>query len=291
MMLAEDQQTRIATNGITLHLVEAGPGAGPPVILLHGFPEFWFGWRHQIGALADAGFRVMAPDQRGYNTSDRPPHVSDYNLDTLANDVVGLIESTGRPHAALVGHDWGGIVAWWTAVRHPLRVERLAVLNAPHPVVMRRFLRSSFRQLMKSWYVFFFQLPWLPETVFGRHQGQSRWPRALRNSSRPGTFPRPTSIFIDAPGRARAAAHDDPLVSRGPEKPVSSPGRRPRLGPHAHALGSLGPRSKPTSHVSLALCDQGRLELIEEATHWVQHEEPGCVNRRLIDFLGDPGRH
>jgi epoxide hydrolase 4 len=120
-----------STNGIRLHVVESGPEDGPPVILLHGFPEFWYGWRHQIGPLADAGFRVLAPDQRGYAASEKPEPVSAYALDTLANDVAGLIGSTGRPRAAVVGHDWGGIVAWWLAVRRPEQVERLAVLNAP----------------------------------------------------------------------------------------------------------------------------------------------------------------
>src|SRR3954453_13360940 len=100
------------TNGVRLHVVEAGPEGGPPVILLHGFPEFWYGWRHQIGPLADAGYRVIVPDQRGYGISDKPGPVSAYALDGLAGDVAGLIESAGRSRVPLVGHDWGGIVAW-----------------------------------------------------------------------------------------------------------------------------------------------------------------------------------
>src|SRR3954451_6901597 len=143
MMMNGLQQAITPTNGVRLHLVEAGPEAGPPVILLHGFPEFWYGWRHQIGPLADAGFRVIVPDQRGYATSEKPRQVSAYALDTLAHDVLGLIESTGRPRAAVVGHDWGAIVAWWVAVRHPERVERLAVINGPHPIAFRGYLRRS----------------------------------------------------------------------------------------------------------------------------------------------------
>src|SRR3954447_14356517 len=158
--MVEPRFRRIATNRISLNVAEAGPETGPLVILLHGFPEFWYGWRHQIGPLADAGFRVLAPDQRGYDASEKPAPVSAYALDTLANDVAGLIEAKGRPRAAVVGHDWGGIVAWWVAVRRPELLERLAVLNAPHPIAFRRYLRSSPRQLLKSWYAFYFQLPW-----------------------------------------------------------------------------------------------------------------------------------
>src|SRR3954462_8689149 len=114
-MTGEPQPTRIATNGIGFNAFREGPEGGPPVILLHGFPEFWYGWRHQIGALAAAGFRVTAPDQRGYNTSDKPPGGAAYRLDERAADVVGLIEALGHPRASLVGHDWGGLVAWWVA--------------------------------------------------------------------------------------------------------------------------------------------------------------------------------
>src|SRR3954468_11645905 len=119
----------LPADGISLHAARTGPSDGTPVILLHGFPEPWNCWRQQIGPLAEAGYRVLAPDQRGYNTSDKPRPVSAYALDTLAADVIGLIDSTGRSKAALVGHDWGGIVAWWVAIRSPERVEQLAVLN------------------------------------------------------------------------------------------------------------------------------------------------------------------
>jgi pimeloyl-ACP methyl ester carboxylesterase len=140
-MSLEPGHTTITTNGVTLHAVHSGPEGGPLAILLHGFPEFWYGWRHQIGPLAGAGHRVLAPDQRGYNTSDKPVRVADYALDLLAADVIGLIDAAGagRARAALIGHDWGGIVAWWAALRYPERIERLAVLNAPHPVAFRRY--------------------------------------------------------------------------------------------------------------------------------------------------------
>ena len=146
-------------NGVRLHYVESG--SGPPVILLHGFPEFWYAWRQQIPALAAAGFRVVALDQRGYNTSAKPKGIQHYQLETLADDVLGMIHAVGEEKAVVVGHDWGGAVAWAFAMRHPEAVDKLIVLNAPHP---RRFLEElrGFAQLRKSWYILLFQLPWLP---------------------------------------------------------------------------------------------------------------------------------
>ena len=146
----------VSTNGVRLHVARSQGNHGRLVILLHGFPEFWYGWRHQIPALAEAGFRVWAPDQRGYNLSDKPARVASYGLDELANDMIGLIDAVGKSRAAVVSHNWGGAVAWWVALRHPERIERLVILNVPHPAVMHRHLRRSLTQLLKSW---FFQLP------------------------------------------------------------------------------------------------------------------------------------
>src|SRR3954463_14227547 len=183
----EIRHRTIATNGVHLHVVEAGPEGGPLVILLHGFPEFWYGWRRQIEPLAAAGFRVLAPDQRGYNLSDKPRKISAYNLDLLARDVVGLIEEAGAGKARVVGHDWGGAVAWWLGVKHPERLAKLALLNIPHPLGMRRALRRSSEQRRKSSYMFSFQLPWLPERAFRAHHFAYAV-KSLRASSRPGTF-------------------------------------------------------------------------------------------------------
>ena len=123
----------IPTNGITLHAVAAGPEDGPLVLLLHGFPEFWYSWRRQIPALAAAGFRVLAPDQRGYNLSDKPRDLSAYRLDALAADVLGLIDAAGRERAFVVGHDWGAIVAWWLALVAPQRVESVSYTHLTLP--------------------------------------------------------------------------------------------------------------------------------------------------------------
>ncbi len=145
-----------------LHYVEAGDG--PLIVLLHGFPEFWYGWREQIQPLAAAGFRVVAPDMRGYNLSSRPDDVEAYDTDHLTADIRGLVRERGAESALLVGHDWGGTVAWATAMNHPEVVDRLAILNAAHPRKLSQGLHHP-GQLRKSWYFFFFDLPDLPESV------------------------------------------------------------------------------------------------------------------------------
>ena len=145
-------------NGVRLHWVTAGDASGPLVVLLHGFPDFWYGWRHQLPALAAAGFRVVAVDLRGYNLSERPPRVEDYSRDALADDVAALVAHLGAERAAIVGHDWGGLIAWHLAARHPGRVARLVVLNAPHPARYKELLRNT-SQALRSWYAAFFQIP------------------------------------------------------------------------------------------------------------------------------------
>ena len=138
------------SDGVTLHVIEAGPEDGPLVILLHGFPEFWWGWRYQIAPLVEAGFRVVVPDQRGYNLSDKPQGRRAYDLDILAKDVIGLADAVGRTSFSLVGHDWGGLVAWWTASRYPERVAKLAILNAPHPTIAGAYMRRHPSQMLQK---------------------------------------------------------------------------------------------------------------------------------------------
>jgi pimeloyl-ACP methyl ester carboxylesterase len=146
---------------LSLHYLEAGEG--PLIVLLHGFPEFWFGWRLQIEPLAAAGFRVVAPDTRGYNLSSKPEGFEAYAVDLLAADIRGLIGELGAESARLVGHDWGGTIAWTMAMNHPEVVDRLAILNAAHPRRLSEGLKHP-NQLRKSWYFFFFAAPGFPRT-------------------------------------------------------------------------------------------------------------------------------
>lgn len=158
----------IQVGDLAMHVAEAGPADGPPVVLLHGFPETFWSWRHQLGPLASAGFRVVAPDLRGYGET---PSTGPFDIDTLASDVATLIDAvTPERRAIVVGHDWGGAVAWHFAAHHPARCVKLVVLNCPHPMRMQEalFKERALKQLKSSWYMFFFQLPWVPEWVLTR---------------------------------------------------------------------------------------------------------------------------
>ncbi len=146
---------------VTLHTVLAGEG--PLVILLHGYPEFWYSWRYQIPALVRAGYRVAAPDMRGYNTSSKPTGIDAYHPRKLIGDVEKLIIALGEEKVYLAGHDWGANVAWLFAMSHPYRLHKLVICNVPHPVTFAKHLYTIQQGLKRSWYVFFFQLPWLPE--------------------------------------------------------------------------------------------------------------------------------
>ena len=275
------------TNGINLHVIMAGPSDGPLVLLLHGFPEFWYGWRRQIPALAAAGYHVWAPDQRGYNRSDKPAGVGAYGIETLAKDIVGLIDASGREQVYLVGHDWGAAVAWWVAGKYPERIKKLAILNVPHPAVMQRTVWEDPEQRKKSRYIFFFQLPWLPEKSLSDH-GYTHAIRALKGSSRRGTFGDDDIV-------AYRQAWSQPGALTGMlnwyRAPVRNRGMGAGLGRiRVPTLMIWGAKdialSRSMAQPSIDLCDNGRLVFLEEASHWVQHEEPETVNRLLLEFLG-----
>jgi len=277
----------VATNGVHLHVVEAGPESGPLLILLHGFPEFWYGWRRQIEPLAAAGFHVLVPDQRGYNLSDKPESISAYNIDNLARDIVGLIDEAGAAKACVAGHDWGGAVGWWLGVKHPERLEKLALLNIPHPMVMKRAVRKDPAQRKKSSYIFFFQLPWLPEHSF-RKDNFARGVKSLQGSSRPGTFTdADLALYREAwsqPGEVRSMIHWYRASLRSQPEPPTSPRVRVSTlllwGEKDRFLG------REMAQPSIDLCDDGRLVFVAEASHWIQHEEPERVTRELLGFFG-----
>lgn len=275
----------LSVNGITLHGVEAGPKDGPLVILLHGFPEFWWAWRYQIAPLAQAGFRVLAPDQRGYNLSDKPEGRRAYDLDTLARDIVGLSDALGHERCSLVGHDWGGLAAWWTASRHPDRIERLVAINAPHPAVFGAYARRHPSQMLRSAYIGFFQLPFLPERLLSAAEGRSL-KRALRRTSRPGTFSdRDLAEYEKAWRRPGALTGMLNWYRALPFKPRHRPDER--LAMPVLAIWGLEDRFLQFGlcERSLALCSNGRAMPVPGATHWVHLEEAEAVNRALIDFL------
>jgi pimeloyl-ACP methyl ester carboxylesterase len=281
--------SNIETNGIRLHVAKAGAPDQIPVILLHGFPEFWYGWRSQILPLAEAGFQVIVPDQRGYNLSEKPDGIASYHIDKLAKDVIGLMDSTGKEKINLVGHDWGAAVAWHVAGQYPERLDNLAILNVPHPDVMVSTLRSSLSQLMKSWYILFFQLPSIPERVMSWNGYQTmRW--MMHASSRPNAFEAADlDRYVNAWSQPRALTamlNWYRAAFRWGQHKIVSPARIrvPTLmlwGRNDMALSS------EMAQQSIELCDLGQLVLFENTSHWIQHEQTDEVNRLLIEFLRD----
>ena len=274
--------------GVQLHVRAAGPTDGPLVVLLHGFPEFWYGWRHQIAPLANAGYRVLVPDQRGYNRSDAPAAIAAYDLDLLTADVCALINAAGRDRAHVVGHDWGAAVAWTLAMTRPERVRRLAILNVPHPRVFWQTLRTSPSQLLRSVYALFFQLPRLPEWLLGRNDGQGlAW--LLRASSRRDTFAEADlAAYRQAwrrPGRLRGMLHWYRAGLRRAVRRGTSTAPIP-----APTLVLWGARdvalTRQMAAASASMCEDGRLVMLDEATHWVQHDAPAPVTRHLLNHLG-----
>lgn len=277
---------RFATvNGVRLHYVEAG--SGPLVVLLHGFPEFWYSWRHQIPVLAQAGFRVLAPDLRGYNLSNKPRGVANYRIDLLVGDVAGLIAHAGERDAIVVGHDWGGAIAWETALRRPDVVCRLIVLNCPHPAAMARGMRSP-RQLLRSWYMFFFQLPWLPEAALRAENYEAIRRKFREDPVRKGAF-RPEDLreyrnAIGRPGALTSAIN----YYRAAARFAGSEMRRERARISAPSLLIWGEQDRylGTALVeeSKRLVPQLRVERIPNASHWVQVDAPERVNRAMLEF-------
>lgn len=270
---------------VRLHAITAGPKDGPVVVLLHGFPEFWYGWRRQIEPLAGAGFRVIVPDQRGYNLSSKPRGVASYALTELVSDVIAIADQLGQEKIFLAGHDWGAAVAWSTALLHSERIAKLVIVNVPHPSVMRRFLKTRLRQMKRSWYILFFQIPWLPEALYSSFDFRMGM-RALRGSSRPSTFSSEDLAQYRAawsqPGALtaminwyRAAVR---YRTKFPDRTVRVPARI-----------LWGERDKflmtEMAHESLRYCTNAELFNFADASHWLQHEEPEKVCQHLAEFF------
>jgi pimeloyl-ACP methyl ester carboxylesterase len=284
-----------AVNGIDLHWVEAGEG--PLVVLLHGFPEFWYEWRHQIPALAAAGFRVIAPDLRGYNLSAKPKGVDSYRAGRVMEDVIGLIHHHGAERAHVAGHDWGGVIAWRLGIRRPEVVDRLTIINAPHPAVFGRELKHP-RQLLRSWYAAFFQIPKIPEAFF-RARDFALLARIFRESPvrRDAYTDEDIARYVEAasrPGALTAMINYYRAFGRGTARGEGNgegPGgegvvRRPTLviwGEKDTALNIHNLDGLEEYVPDL------RIERIPDASHWVPADAPGAVNRLLIQHFGAGG--
>ncbi|WP_231731184.1 MULTISPECIES: alpha/beta fold hydrolase [Sphingomonas] len=279
--------------GIDFELAEldaADGGTDRLALCLHGFPELNFSWRYQMPLLSALGWRVWAPNMRGYGASSRPDGIEAYRLDTLAADVAALIDASGAREVMLVAHDWGAIVAWHFAIKRLRPLARLVIMNVPHPMVTRRE-RSNWRQMAMSWYVFFFQLPWLPE--FGlRQSGARRIAGAFTGMAiDKARFPTEvTDVYRAAalrPGALTAMVNYYRALLKTPDYADIGDGRveTPTLmiwGEEDKALGIW--------------CTEGVEQWVPKLTlhrlpgvsHWVQQEAPEAVNKLLGDWLAQP---
>lgn len=280
----------ITVNGIRMHYVHAG--SGPPLFLLHGFPEFWYSWRHQISVLS-RHFSVIAPDLRGYNETEKPNW--GYEVDVLARDVVELMEALGYRRALVAGHDWGGIVAWSLGIVYPQRVERLITLNAPHPQLLRHALRRNRRQLRRSWYVLAFQVPWLPEQIIRANDyALIEWMfrgMALRQhtfsdddidaykdaASKPGALTAMINWYRNV-GRNRSAG-----FFKGTGMQVHVPTMM-IWGENDSALG------RELTFGTESFVPDLQIRYIPNCSHWVQQEAPDEVNQAMLEFLRPAAR-
>ncbi len=281
-----------SVNGIRLHYAEAGSG-DKLVILLHGFPEFWYSWRKQLDALSGS-FHLVAPDLRGFNLSDKPSRVDDYKIDKIVPDVIGLIDHFGAKQAAIVGHDWGAGVAWAVAMKHPERVSRLVILQVPIAAAWRA--NMSLRQLLRSWYMFFFQIPRLPEWLISRQDykaiEQTFTEKVIRKNSftrddieRYKEAARQPGALTGAVNYYRANVLDRLLPEKPENKPNPNQGRVrvPTLFIFAERDFAIIPAT--VRGLDKYIDAYYREVRIPDSGHWVQNEAPAEVNAALLEFL------
>lgn len=282
-MLETWQHDYIHTNGINLHYVTQGEG--PLMLFLHGFPEFWYSWRHQIPEFAK-DHKVVAVDLRGYNDSDKPLAKEAYVMPEFIADVKGVIEGLGYEQCVLVGHDWGGAIAWNFAYAHPEMVKQLVVLNIPHLAKFSQGLTTP-QQLLRSWYIFFFQLPILPELYIQANDYQTLERILSGTTVKKSTFTdEDINLYKDAfakRGTLTSAinyyrnALQPSLLSRKWE--VLDVPTLMIWGEDDVALG------KELTYGTEQYVKDFRIRYIPNCSHWVQQEQPDLVNQYIREFL------
>jgi pimeloyl-ACP methyl ester carboxylesterase len=280
---------------VFLHVVTAGDRKNPPIILLHGFPEYWGAWKKAMPALAAAGYYVVAPDQRGYGESTKPKGTKYYAVDRLVNDLFSLIAWTGSERCALVAHDWGGIVAWAAVQAKPERFRRFIAVNVPHPAVFGWALKNLPEQRRKSAYIGFFQIPALPE-FYCRAFRFRALTKTLVKTSRPGTFSEE-----DLEGYREAWSRPHALHSmiewyraakaRKKSKTKSAKTNEKLQTPTLILWGARDAFfAKELAEKSRERCERARIDWFPEGTHWIHHEEPERVSGAILGFLSERDR-
>ena len=270
---------RVATVGSTdLHVVEGG--SGPPVILLHGFPEFWYSWRNQIPALIRAGFRPIAVDLRGYGESSKPRSVDDYKLPAVVDDIAGLIVQTGQSPCAVVGHDWGGLAAWFLPMLHPTVVSKLAVLNTPHPVPFSREMKRNRSQRVRMLYQLFLQPPVFPEIAL-----RVLLPSFMRRAA--NMTEDEMRVYVDAwrPREARHAMANYYRALRRSRKTLRSLVRPIEIPTLLIFADNEPVFTRESTQNFEEYVPNLRIVRVPEARHFVQTDAPDVVNKALIEFL------
>ncbi len=277
----------IRANGLDFNVATAGCGERL-ALCLHGFPESSFSWRHQMPLLARMGFRVWAPDLRGYGASSRPSGVKAYALENLEEDVAALIEASGAKEVVLVGHDWGALIAWYFAMFGRLPISKLIIMNVPHPALAQRGLRTL-RQLKKSWYIFFFQLPWIPEWALARHRheaiGRAFSGMAVDKSRFPEEVLRVYRDGAARPGALTAMLNYYRALVRGYRRTSSRGTQRidtPTLMIWGEVDAALG---KELSFGTEKYVASLTLRYLPNVSHWVQQEAPETVNAMIEAWL------
>jgi pimeloyl-ACP methyl ester carboxylesterase len=277
----------VEANGLRFHLETCGdPGSSRLAICLHGFPELGYSWRYQLPALAELGYRVWAPDLRGYGKTDRPQSMDDYALETLMEDVAQLIDTSGAESVLLLAHDWGAIIAWYFAIHRIRDLEGLVIMNVPHPAVIEDQPRN-FRQLLRSWYILFFQIPWLPEFLMRLGKAKVIGSMFLDMAVNKDQFPEDVlEVYRRAarkPGALRAMVNYYRALVRGGgmrrlRKRGYPPVETPTLMIWGEQDAALG---KELTFGTERHVKQFTIRYLPNASHWVQQDDPATVNEML----------
>ncbi|GMR49445.1 hypothetical protein PMAYCL1PPCAC_19640, partial [Pristionchus mayeri] len=277
-------------SGVNMHYVEAGDASAPLMVFVHGFPEFWYTWRHQIEHFKDR-FRVVAIDQRGYGESSKPQNIADYSQTLLAKDIDDLIHGLGYSDAVVVGHDWGAFVAWAHAILFPQSVRRLVICNVPHPAAYGRLLKTNEKQRKMSWYVFFYQTPWIPEAMIAADDFELLeklfWDKAtgLRNKDNfTAEDMEAWKYTFSQPDCLRSAINYYRCKFQYPEDEKFERKCKPKT----LILWGDGDKFLVKEGATLSAeqwCEDATLHFIPGASHWIQQDEPDVLNKHIDEFV------